>query len=248
MTDFLSNGNTSRNTFSYHQSLKTKIIISSVDSNLQVRYSATIIPNTITHDNYTLPKLRITPRTYLFWDRRRRGSYIGPAAILGHWWRNSTFGRSTRLYVDGHLWMLEDEDWVMPRSTWSGWKTGTFDSRDDLLLLHEPASVRTQENLMEIREIADCINIDNELSPHQQYPPAPHLPIPKYAHHAGFGAGGGGGITTLLRRRMSSLGAAIPVNNGDALWYLVLWYSTVPDYAVHNRSTVSKYRNVPERW
>ena len=41
--------------------------MSYVDFNLQVRYySATIIPNTIIHGNYTLPKLRITPRTYLF--------------------------------------------------------------------------------------------------------------------------------------------------------------------------------------
>ena len=69
-------------------------------SNLQLQYSATIVLNTITHDNYTFPKLRITPRTYFFMVEEDVVQKLGLRQYLDI---GEETPRSTRLYVDGHL-------------------------------------------------------------------------------------------------------------------------------------------------
>ena len=88
MTDFLSNGNTSRNTNSYHQAL-CHLMISTYnatpDQNTYPHTSTytTHTPHAHTHTHTfhhfsTFMKLRISPGIHLFWGgSRKRGSYLG---------------------------------------------------------------------------------------------------------------------------------------------------------------------------
>ena len=120
MTDFLSNGNTSRNTNSYHQALKQYWLCHLMTSTYNATPDQNTYPHTSTYTTHTprthtfhhfstFMKLRISPGIHLFGVKETWFISWGLQQIDV----DEETPRSTRLNVDSHFWMLED--WVLSK-------------------------------------------------------------------------------------------------------------------------------------